>query len=455
MSAFLSEVQDENYFISSYKHPHSLAETMKEFTPEQFEAIITLAASALKELNSSATTLQYKDMLSKDIAKHTQKFQEEQQQLLARQEKETKSLQTTHDRKLAELTSDLKTLRSELEISEFSLQRMREQFDELKKTSNSVFQTSIQEIVKQKEDQYQKEIERLQQLHKSMTQSLENQARERVAQCDSQHKESLEKLKELYKEKEAKLRKEFEKTLVSSERGKQGEKEFEDLVKEFVPWPPLVNMSKTAHGTDRGCRIRNCNTLFEIKNYTNDVPSKEVEKFERDMAENSDVPLGVFISLNTNIVSKKSGNFIVMNWTPKSQLLLYINAFYTHSPEDILTFIDMCADIAWMVFDTARKSPQESEGTLQLQTRIEQIKIFIEKELKRTTEFLTTLAHDKKFMIEQINKQNTTYTYNIQQSKQALQGMLEILLGKEVEEVSTEPTTTPQEKQKKSAKKKN
>jgi len=336
-----------------------------------------------------------------------------------------------------------------LEIGGFSLQKMREQFDELKKTSNSILQSSIQEIVKQKEDQYQKEIERLQQLHKFMTESLEKQARERVIQCDSQHKESLEKVKELYKEKEEKLRKEFEKTLVSSERGKQGEKEFEDIVNEYVAWPPLLNMSKAAHGTDRGCRIRNCNTLFEIKNYTNDVPSKEVEKFERDMAENSDVPLGVFISLNTNIVSKKSRNFLVMNWTPKNQLLLYINSFYTHSPGDVLTFIDMCADIAWMVFDTARKSPQESNGSLQLQTRIEQIKIFVEKEIKRSTEFLTTLVHDKKFLIEQITKQNTVYTYNIQQSKQALQGMIEIILGKYEEDETEPPLQTSQEKPKK------
>ena len=138
-----------------------------------------------------------------------------------------------------------------------------------------------------------------------------------------------------------------------------------------------------------------------------------------------------------------------MNWTPKNQLLLYVNCFYTHSPGDVLTFIDMCADIAWMVFDTARNSPQESNGSLQLQTRIEQIKIFVEKEIKRSTEFLTTLVHDKKFLIEQITKQNTVYTYNIQQSKQALQGMLEIILGKYEEDETESPLQTSQEKPKK------
>jgi hypothetical protein len=453
-TALLTELKQGDYYVSTYKHPNSLCNIMKDFTPEEYETIITLAASALKELHSSSTTLQYKDMLSKEISKHTEKFQEETTQLLAKQEKETQSLQTIHKRKLAELDAELKTLRSELDVSEFSLQKMREQFEELKKTSNSVLQISIQEIVKQKEEQYQKEIDRLQKSHSSMVERLESQARERVSQCDQQHKESLEKLKELYAEKEAKLRKEYEKSLISSERGKQGEQEFDDLVKEHVLWPPLLNMSKTSHGTDRGCRIRKCNTLFEIKNYTNDVPSKEVEKFERDMAENSDVPLGVFISLRTNIISKKSGNFIVMNWTPKSQLLIYINSFYTHSPGDVLTFIDMCADIAWMVFDTARQSPQESEGALQLQSRLEQVKVFVEKELKRTTEFLTTLAHDKKFMIEQITKQNANYTYSVQQSKQALQGMLSILLGADVEDEQIDQQEEKSQKPKKSSKKK-
>ena len=133
--------------------------------------------------------------------------------------------------------------------------------------------------------------------------------------------------------------------------------------------------------------------------------------------------------MKTNIDSKKSGNFITMSWTPKNQLLLYINSFYNHSPQDILTFIDICADIAWMVFKTSREQPQENESAIKLESKISQIKIYIDKELKRMAEFLRTLGHDKTFLLETINKHNATYVYNVQQSKQALQGMLEIALG--------------------------
>ena len=306
---------------------------------------------------------------------------------------------------------------------------MKEGFDFLKGESDSKTKFAIEQIVKQKEVQYERELDRLQSMHKTMLESLELQARERVAQCDSQHKESLEKMRQMYTEQEVKLRRELEKSFVSSEKGKQGEKEFEELTEQYCPkWPKLVNMSKTAHGTDRGCKIRNCETLFEIKNYSSDVPTSEVVKFERDLEEHQDCPLGVFISMKTNIVGKKSGNFITTSWTSKNQLLVYINSFYTHSPEDVLTFIDICADIAWMIFKSARDKPEESE-TVKLQGKISQVKVFVEKELKRMTAFLTTLGHDKKMLIGTIEKQNANYIYEVQQSKQALQGILEIFLG--------------------------
>jgi hypothetical protein len=287
----------------------------------------------------------------------------------------------------------------------------------------------------------------MQQAHKLTCEGLEKQARERVQQCDQQHKESIEKMRELYLEQERKIRKELEKSFVSSERGKQGEQEFEDLVRQYVSWPPMINMSKTSHATDRRCKIRSCNSLFEIKNYTDDVPSKEVVKFERDMGENQDCPLGVFISMNTNIVGKKSGKFITTAWTPKSQLLIFINSFYTHSPEDVLTFIDICADLAWTVFKAANDTPDESDSVVNLEGRISQVKIFVDKEIKRMADLLRTVTHNKNFMIDAITKHSAEYTYNIQQSKQALQGMLEILLGKAdiTDDASNEETYSPSE----------
>ena len=450
--AFIAEEYQDGFYTTTFRHSSSVKETLRDCTVNDFNKILSLATEAIVELRRSAHTIQYSDTLSSEIKKHTDlftserlKLQEDMKLLLQKNDNEISTLQASYDQKIKALESKKSKLEAELSVAELSVSKMKEQFDSLKADSQSMLDISIKKIVGQKEEQYEREIQRIQQSHKHACESLEKQAKERVNQCDTQHKESIEKMRELYTEKEKELLRNYEKTFVSSSRGKQGEEEFETIVSRCVSWPPMMNMSKTSHGTDRHCKIRNCNTLFEIKNYSDDVPSKEVVKFERDMEENQDCPLGVFISLNTNIVGKKSGNFITMHWSPKTQLLLYINSFYSHTPEDIITFIDICADLAWSIFKSANDTPEEVDTVIHLESRIAQAKMYVEKEIKRMTDLLRTVNHNKTFLIDTINKQSTEYAYNIQQSRQALKGILEIFLGKSEEENPPPSPETPPE----------
>jgi hypothetical protein len=451
--AFIKEEFVDTFFYTTFKHPKTLEGVLGNVTAQEFQLVVTLAAQALKDLYQKVSTVQYTEMLDGEIKRHTDlfesekaKIQEDIRLMLSTNKNEIARLQTASKVSSSELNAEIKALKAELAASEYGLSKMREQFDTVKDNAEIVLKISIEEIVRQKQDQYEKELQRIQSAHKVTCEGLEKQARERVQQCDLQHKESLEHMRTLYSEQEKKIRKELEKSFVSSERGKQGEQDFEDIARQYTSWPPMINMSKTSHGTDRMCKIRNCNSLFEIKNYTSDIPSKEVEKFERDMAEHHDYPMGVFISMNTNIVGKKSGKFITMTWTPKSQLLLYINSFYDHSPDDVLTFIDVCADISWTMFKMANDTPQESESVAHLEMRISQARVYVEKEIKRMTEMMRSVTYNKSFMIEAINKQSAEYSYNIQQSKQALQGMLEILLGRcDYDEGSQDSSSQSQE----------
>lgn len=450
--AFISEEYKDGLYTTTFRHSTSVKTPFRECTIGEFNIILSLATEAIAEIRRSAHNIQYSDTLSAEIKKHTDlftsergKLQEDMKLLLQKNENDRATLQASYDQKIKALESKKGKLEAELSVADLSLSKMKEQFDSLKSESQSILNISIEKIVGQKEEQYEREIQRIQQSHKHACEALEKQARERVQQCDAQHKESIEKMRELYSEKEKELLRNYEKTFVSSSRGKQGEEEFETIVSRCVSWPPMINMSKTSHGTDRHCKIRNCHSLFEIKNYSDDVPSKEVVKFERDMEENQDCPLGVFISLNTNIVGKKSGNFITMNWSPKSQLLLYINSFYSHTPEDIITFIDICADLAWSIFKSANDAPEEVDTVIHLESRIGQAKIYVEKEIKRMTDLLRSVNHNKTFLIDTINKQSTEYAYNIQQSRQALKGILEIFLGKSEEENPPPSPETPPE----------
>jgi hypothetical protein len=98
----------------------------------------------------------------------------------------------------------------------------------------------------------------------------------------------------------------------------------------------------------------------------------------------------------------------------------------------------MCADIAWTVFKAAREKPEESETTIHLQGRIEQARVFVEKELKEMAEFLRSINHDKTFMISAINKQHADNTLRINKNKCTLQEILNVLLGKHETEESEE-----------------
>lgn len=444
--AFLSENFNGEYWTSTFKHPLPLSSLVSSLTIEEFQLVISLAVTALDQMKQSVQTMKYQEALTLEIKRHQDLFNQEK---LAYEEKLStlsSTSQQERQRLIAQHKKELSELESSLQIQEFSSKKLKEQFDLISSKSEAILKSSIEQIVAQKEAQHRLEFERLQESHKSLIATLEKQAKERVAETTSHHKDSLSQLKQLYTEREEKLRKELEKTYGSSDKGKQGEKEFDELASQFTKWPKLTNTSGTAHATDRRVQIRNCETLFELKNYAEDVNSEQVKKFERDMEENSNCPLGVFISMKSNIVSKKSSPFVTA-WTPKSQLLIYINNFYSHSPEEILNMIDMCADIAWMYYKTARENSDKSE-TLIFQSRLEQARVIVDKEINSMTEVLRELKHDKAFITEQLNRVYTKYLHDAKQRKESLVSLLEILLGntEQHQEPIPEPPPKPQRK---------
>ena len=308
---------------------------------------------------------------------------------------------------------------------------MKRQYADLLAESKNAYNESLEKLSKDKDVQREKEITRLIASHQKMIDDLKESSRERVAQCDNQHKESILHLKSSYADQEARLKKELEKSYASSEKGKQGEMLFEDVANQFTKWGPLQNTSKISHGADRSCKIRGCDTLMEIKNYSHDVPSKEVTKFYRDMEEHPEYPLGIFVSQKTNIDSKKSGNFILSEWTSNSQLLIFVNSFNSHSSEDVLHFIDMCADIALKMFNFSHERPQDSDNTMMLQGKIDMVKSIVQKELKAITEFLNAVNVQKTSLIQSVTKHHAENSLAIKHRKESLKEILDILLGKE------------------------
>lgn len=91
--------------------------------------------------------------------------------------------------------------------------------------------------------------------------------------------------------------------------GLQGEMEFEDIIQQFMPSDyKLMNTAKTGKCGDfiieytSNKTTKRYSLLIDVKNYKTTVPSKEIDKFNRDLTLNSNISGGLFLSLNSKIV---------------------------------------------------------------------------------------------------------------------------------------------------------
>jgi hypothetical protein len=393
--AFVREVYEENFYYSTFKHSKSLADLCKKTSSNDFQLGLEIALHALESAKQSAHSLEYNEILAHEI------------------EKKTRSLQNSFTAQKKELEDQLSSLKSSLTQSDITLQAMKKGSDELLRTALS-----------QKEEGFQKELARLKESHDKLVLTLEKSHTDAMTRADAQHAAAMD----ILKDQESRLRSHK----VSSEKGKQGEKEFAALAADYFPWgASLINTSKTPHSADLKGKIRSCDVLFEVKMYSNDVPSKEVEKFERDLSENSNIPFGVMISLTSSIANKKDLPYITSKWSHKSQLLLFITDFYQHPSQDTLGVIDMCADIAHKVWSAASDSTPEDDidTSYVLSSKIEQIKVLVDMEIKNLSEFSRSITHDKKFLMDKINESYTRYAVYTARIKSSLSQMIEIILG--------------------------
>jgi len=415
--AFVSETFSDGKWTSTYTHPHSMQSVAKDLTQKEFKVAMTLAVSALQKMNSSAENLSYKEALDKEVKSYTQSLSQEKEDLEARLELAKKNAASERIIITEKFSEEIKQLKSSLAISEQAVK-------DISGKSDIMFKNLLDNMKKEMAASHSQEISRVEATYQRFQ-----------VNSDQQHKEAMAALKASYSELEDKLRKELGKATAAAasvEIGKQGEMKFEDMVEKYTRWGPLVNTSKLNHHGDRMCKIRGCEAMFEVKDYTSDIPSKEVDKFKRDMEEHPDFHLGVFASMNTNI-SKKSGSYIQMEWTSRSQLLIYINRLQSHSLEDIFGFLDVCVDIALRMNKMAHERPEDSDTCILQQERINRCKDVAEREMKRIVDYMNTININKNTLIQTITKHYDENRIFMKQVVASLNESLEILSGKSQE----------------------
>lgn len=113
----------------------------------------------------------------------------------------------------------------------------------------------------------------------------------------------------------------------SAKRGRHAEEEFAVQAAAICGWN-CERTADTSHSCDYRSQLYGLNVMFELKNYTNIVPAKEVQKFRRDMDEHREVHVGIFITTETEISGMRSTDGLFkIEWAASGQLLIFITQF--------------------------------------------------------------------------------------------------------------------------------
>lgn len=428
MDALISEHCNYDHgtgeWISTFRHTESIKDLMHNITKEDFPTLIRLASLSLASMRKEATDIQYKETLDRDVEEQTQRIRKKGQEEM--------------DRVLLEKQQEL--IRLKTTITELTVQR------EAQARNEAEYRESLRIVQEGTQLTHRKEIDRLH----AYTQSLQAQILQAQEKSHQGFQGSLQAIEERYGKEVERVREdmrvrvsELQGLLAKSEDsrkvgsrdiGHKGEREFEELVAEYTHWGPLEDTSKQPHSADWRCTVRKCKILFEVKNYASDVPKAQVTKFERDMALHADAPLGIFLSLKSRLQGNKYNDFITIEWSPASQMMIYINCLNSQDMKSVFAFLDVCIDIAFRTYHLAQ-THNESEESVRLQEKLIKIKALLGHELLRIAEWMKDAKSETKAVTDLLLKQGVVTQEKINTSRSTLLSILGLLDGHDTEEV--------------------
>lgn len=422
MEAFVSEWFEDGTWASSFRHTESIRDIVQTVSKEEFPTLLRLAAASLSSMKKEATNTQYKESLDREVEEQTKKVQRKAEEQLARV--------------LAEKQEEVTRLRTT--VTELEVQK------EAQRRGEAEYRATLRSMQEGTQANHSKEMERL----TSYTASLQAQILEIQDKAQKSFQGSLASIEERYGKEVERVREDMKMRVAelqvllakaeetrkvgSCDIGQRGEQEFEELVSEYTSWGPLENTSKQPHCADWGCLVRKCKILFEVKNYASDIPKAEVTKFERDMALHSDAPLGIFLSLKSRLQGKKFNEFITIEWSPASQMMIYVNNLYKQDMRSVFSFLDVCIDVAFRTYRLAASVPNESEETVRQQEKLLKVKALLGHQLLQTAEWMKEAKAETKAVRDLLEKQGIVTLEKISTVRGLLMSVIGVIDGEEV-----------------------
>jgi hypothetical protein len=347
--------------------------------------------------------------------------------------------------------------------SQKELKQKDEKITRLEQAASELKQRNYELLEKQKEnfttilEPYQRNWE---QSSEKRLQEVRNSSAAQIQEIKSGNQRLIELLEKQISQEKSKVTdletKLIQKTANQSsvKKGKEGEQEFEALVQQKKGWN-LTNVGKTPHSADSIGTIHNVNLRFELKKYSGNVPTEQVNKLRNDMAAHPETDIGVFISLDTGIAGMDE---FQVEYTPRNQFILYISNFLT---SDIHFMLDVIENfiLALKPYRALLDRLKNTENTTHLQEKITRSILYAQNLLKRNLTAASEYELNRRAVQDRFDQLNSSIKANLSDSKSEIDMLLNILADKEINVTTTEapsvlPVSQPGQKKKRVSKNK-
>jgi hypothetical protein len=328
-----------------------------------------------------------------------------------------KAMETTNKRHVEEIDRLMNQYNKEKTRFENSIQKL----EDMLQNEKASYHTLLREEKTRHEMLKKEEILRLESSNKMLIENMRTLYMSDKEKLEKDLLESQEKIKELQES--------IKTSQASVIKGVVGQNDFFELIKEYTTWTGIEDTSKTSHAADLRGYIDKIETMFEVKNYTSDVPTKEVVKMIRDLETHSNISYGVFVSMNTGITGKKKP--IEFQWTAHGQLCIFVSNLLKQDLEMVFNYIGQCATIAHRFFSLCNND--EKNELESYKDKLLQVKTVITKQISEISEMITAMGHHKKLHMDNLNKHYTEYKLMLEKMKISCNEVVDIVVG------STEP----------------
>lgn len=415
--ALQSIIQHDNnkQLIFHVSSTYRLPEEIQQLNINEFEGYLTLLAGVHKELiyNAGEKT----DSIEKEQQQAKTAAAVAKQVLAVRQEAARQYDEWQEERN--KLSQQIQRLQQQLDKSQQQLQEGRDQMEE---SIANKYERMLADLQMVNEKTVYDASAKVAAVEKSRTEMVEF------------YKEQLAAMTQRTTTLEEKL---FEKTAInktSSRRGRQAEETFAEQAAAITGWS-CERTADVSHSCDYRATIAGLTVLFELKNYTNVVPAKEIQKFRRDMDEHREVHVGIFITMETEISGMRSaagGPLFKTEWTSCGQLLI----FMTHFNDDVegcLLMLDKLLTTAAGIL--LRQGTDSSEEYTALTIRLERGMKYLETAQEHLRSIINRTQIDKRTA-------DDNYAHSLMNLKQLREEILMIF--QELAGTAVEPVQQPE-----------